>query len=72
MTLCPISYKCVFLGCSRTKKRYKCYDPSSHQVLVSVDVIFFESTLYFSSKEEGLNIDILSGQIDVLSLYVES
>ena len=39
--LSPRSRKCIFLGYSRTQKRYRCYSPESHRYFVSTDVIFF-------------------------------
>ena len=40
----PKSLKCIFLGHSRVLKRYKCYCPSLHKYMISVDVTFLENT----------------------------
>ena len=48
--LSPRSLKCVFVGYSRTQKEYKCYNSSTRKYLVSADVTFFESVLYFSTQ----------------------
>lgn len=39
----PGAIKCIFLGYSPTKKGYKCFDPKSRKVIVTMDVIFFEN-----------------------------
>jgi hypothetical protein len=44
----PRSYKCIFLGYSRTQKGYKCYSPSLRKHFVSADVTFFETIPYYS------------------------
>ena len=44
----PRALKCVFLGYSSTQKGYKCYDPISQKLYVSLDVTFFEHTPYYS------------------------
>ena len=42
--------KCVFVGYSRTQKGYKCYNPTSRHVIVSVDVTFFKDQPYFTTQ----------------------
>ena len=37
----PKALKCVFLGYSSTQKGYKCYDPISQKLYVSLHVTFF-------------------------------
>ena len=43
----PRAIKCVFLGFSPTQKGYKCFDPSSGKMFVSMDVTFFENKPFF-------------------------
>jgi transposase InsO family protein len=43
------AHKCVFVGHSREKKGYRCYDPVKKMMYESMDVIFRESEPYFSS-----------------------
>ncbi|CAL5366916.1 unnamed protein product [Camellia sinensis] len=43
----PKAVRCVFLGYSATQKGYKCYDPHSHRLYVSMDVTFRESESVF-------------------------
>ena len=39
----PRTLKCAFVGYSPTQKGYKCYDPISRKIFVSMDVTFFEN-----------------------------
>jgi transposase InsO family protein len=41
------SHKCVFVGYSSGKKRYKCYDPVKKRMFESLDVTFRETESYF-------------------------
>lgn len=45
--------KCIFVGYSASKKGYKCYDPSSKRIFVSIDVTFFETTPFFETHLQG-------------------
>ncbi|RVW39419.1 Retrovirus-related Pol polyprotein from transposon RE2 [Vitis vinifera] len=51
----PRALKCVFLGYSSTQKSYKCYDPISQKLYVSLDVTFFEHTVYSSLQGESVS-----------------
>ena len=42
----PKSLKCIFLGYFRVQKGYRCYCPSLHKYLVSIDVTFLENTSF--------------------------
>lgn len=49
--------RCVFLGYSPTQKGYKCYEPNSRRLFVSLDVTFFETTpFYQQSSLQGENL----------------
>jgi len=43
------SDQCVFLGFTRSQKRYKCFSPSFNYYFISTNVTFSESSLYFKS-----------------------
>ena len=55
--LSPRSVKCVFIGYSRTQKKYRCYDSVTRKYHTSADVTFFESTPYFSNGSPDIPID---------------
>jgi hypothetical protein len=44
------SHKCVFVGYSNSKKRYKCYDPVKKRIFESLDVTFRETESYIHQK----------------------
>ena len=43
----PRATKCIFLGFSPIKKGFKCFDPSSGKLFISMDVTFFETKPFF-------------------------
>ena len=49
----PRSIKCVFLGCMSGVKRYKLWSPETKKVMVSKNVIFYETVMLhdLSSKD---------------------
>jgi len=44
--------KCIFLGYSPTQKGYKCYNHTTHKLVVTRDFWFDENTPYYSSSSE--------------------
>ncbi|CAL5338710.1 unnamed protein product [Camellia sinensis] len=53
----PRATKCVFLGYSPSQKGYKCYDPISRRLFLSLDVTFFETTPFYpKSSIQGENM----------------
>ena len=42
----PKSLKCIFFSYSRVQKGHRCYCPSLHRYLVSVDITFLENTFF--------------------------
>ncbi|CAL2271615.1 unnamed protein product [Prunus armeniaca] len=48
----PRAKKCVFIGYEPYQKRYRCYHPPSQKVFTSIDVVFREHDLYFSTAQE--------------------
>ena len=50
--LTPRALRCVFLGYAAYQKGYRCYHPPSKQMFVTMDAVFHEDSMYFSSKPE--------------------
>ena len=48
--LTPRALRCVFLGYAAYQKGYRCYHPLSKQMFVTMDVVFHEDSMYFSSE----------------------
>ena len=46
----PKSLKCLFVGYSLVKKRYRYYCPTFRRYFVSTDVAFFETTMFSLSS----------------------
>lgn len=44
----PKAHKCIFVGYPTNQRGYKCYDPVMKKMFISIDVTFFEGTLYYS------------------------
>jgi len=53
--LSPRSHKSVFLGFTRSQKRYKCFSLSLNRYLVFADVTFNKFSLYFKSQFSPLS-----------------
>ncbi|RVW45977.1 Retrovirus-related Pol polyprotein from transposon TNT 1-94 [Vitis vinifera] len=44
--------QCVFVGYALHKKGYRCYHPPTRQMYITIDVVFHEDSMYFSSESE--------------------
>ncbi|RVW36604.1 Retrovirus-related Pol polyprotein from transposon TNT 1-94 [Vitis vinifera] len=44
--------QCVFVGYALHKKGYRCYHPPTRQMYITMDVVFHENLIYFSSESE--------------------
>ncbi|RVX08628.1 Retrovirus-related Pol polyprotein from transposon TNT 1-94 [Vitis vinifera] len=44
--------QCVFVGYALHKKGYRCYHPPTRRMFITMDVVFHEDSMYFSSKSE--------------------
>ncbi|CAH9080868.1 unnamed protein product [Cuscuta epithymum] len=52
----PRGTKCVFLGISSTKKGYKCFDPKTQKMFVTMDTFFVEDQPFFDNHLQGENL----------------
>ncbi|MCO5608553.1 hypothetical protein L7F22_062764 [Adiantum nelumboides] len=50
--------KCVFIGYSIEQKDYKCYNPVTHQVRVSRDVVFDEMATWYADVKNDIGTDV--------------
>lgn len=50
--LAPRALRCVFLGYAMHQKGYRCYHPSTQRMFITMDAIFHEELMYFSSESE--------------------
>ncbi|RVW53241.1 Retrovirus-related Pol polyprotein from transposon TNT 1-94 [Vitis vinifera] len=44
--------QCVFVGYALHKKGYRCYHPPTRRMFITMDVVFHEDSVYFSSEFE--------------------
>ena len=49
----PRATRCVFVGYAPTKKGYKCFDPISKKMFITMDVTFFEDKPFFGAHLQG-------------------
>ena len=54
----PKAKKCVFIGYSLEQKGYRCYNPSTHDVRVSRDVVFDEMASWYSEVKDNTGVDV--------------
>ncbi|KAK2979733.1 hypothetical protein RJ640_024706 [Escallonia rubra] len=50
--LSPQALRCVFLGYAAHEKGYRCYHPPTHKMFITLDVVFHEDLMYFSTNSE--------------------
>ena len=51
----PRSKKCIFVGYDDVMKGYRLWDPTTHKIVISRDVIVYESSLI---KSESVRVDV--------------
>lgn len=51
----PCAEKCVFVGYSSTQKGYRCYNPRTRKILVTMNCVFVETEYYYEThtREQG-------------------
>ncbi|KAK2988104.1 hypothetical protein RJ640_023853 [Escallonia rubra] len=50
--LSPRALRCVFVGYAAHQKGYRCYHPLTHKMFITLDVVFHEDLMYFSTESE--------------------
>ncbi|MCO5590454.1 hypothetical protein L7F22_044424 [Adiantum nelumboides] len=50
--------KCVFIGYSIEQKGYKCYNPVTRQVRVSIDVVFDEMAISYADVKDDIGANV--------------
>ncbi|KAK2970690.1 hypothetical protein RJ640_023895 [Escallonia rubra] len=50
--LSPRALRCVFVGYAAYQKGYRCYHPPTHKMFITLDVVFHEDLMYFSTESE--------------------
>ncbi|KAK2991285.1 hypothetical protein RJ640_024550 [Escallonia rubra] len=50
--LSPRAMRCVFVGYAAHQKGYRCYHPPTHKMFITLDVVFHEDLMYFSTESE--------------------
>ena len=51
----PCATRCVFVGYSDLQKGYRCYDPHTHKLHVTLDVSFRETEPFYSSPSHSIS-----------------
>jgi hypothetical protein len=49
--------KCVFIGYSLEQKGYICYNPVTHEMRVSKDVVFDEMSNWYADVKDSIGVD---------------
>ncbi|KAK3014747.1 hypothetical protein RJ639_009902 [Escallonia herrerae] len=50
--LSPRALQCVFVGYAAHQKGYRCYHPPTRKMFITLDVVFHEDLMYFSTESE--------------------
>ncbi|MCO5568785.1 hypothetical protein L7F22_022485 [Adiantum nelumboides] len=54
----PKAEKCIFVGYSNEQKGYGCYNPSTHELRVSRDVVFDEMAGWYNDVKDNIGADV--------------
>ena len=57
----PKVEKCIFIGYSLQQKGYRCYNPSTHKMQVSRDVVFDEMSCWYGPTKVRKDVDAGNG-----------
>ena len=48
--LSPQALRCIFVGYATNQKGYQCYHPPTCRLFVTIDIVFYEDTMYFTKR----------------------
>ena len=64
----PKSRRCIFLGYADKVKGYRLWDPTTHKIIISRDVIFIEDQLQRKDEDDGT----VKEKSEIVPVYVEN
>jgi len=63
----PCAVRCIFLGYAQHKKGYRCYDPATRRLYITMDVTFLETEYFFqeSGSHSSLQGEMISEEQNI-------
>ena len=52
----PRAKKCIFVGYAPSQKGYKCFDPKTKNMFITMDTIIFKHKPFFMTHLQGENL----------------
>ncbi|CAH9115704.1 unnamed protein product, partial [Cuscuta europaea] len=75
----PKGKKCVFLGLSSTQKGYKCFDPITKKMFITMNTVFVEYQPFFGThlqgeipNEDGNNVSHILEKLEPLDINLDA
>ncbi|KAH9668793.1 Integrase catalytic domain-containing protein [Citrus sinensis] len=64
----PKSKRCIFLGYADGVKRYRLWDPTTHKIIINIDVFFVKDQLQRRNEDDST----VKEKSEIMSVYVEN